>query len=185
MRQTEVKSISLISDKIWPSGTSNSHNKPGFAGRRGLMSTPGFIQPLRGDTIFNSPPDPLDCLGYQHISPEKPKETDDIPITELKRDFTCFESYDLHEGFKSVLFLTPPTLHDCEAASTKSQASESYAFSKFSSSSRHTVKNQQSLYSATPLEWSAKDPELMSSLTQTHSCKSLIDEQKTEGKRLH
>ena len=68
------------------------------------------------DLIFHHSYEPLEYLSYHQISPEKAKQTDDLITNEIIRNYNCFEANDI-EGFKSVLFLTPPTILDDDIAS--------------------------------------------------------------------
>lgn len=68
------------------------------------------------DLIFKDSYNAFESLSYHWISPEKAKWTDDLIKNEIIRHYNCFEANDI-EGFKSVLFLTPPTILDDDQAS--------------------------------------------------------------------
>lgn len=46
--------------------------------------------------------------------------TNDLRKMGIVRKYSCVEAIDLHEGFRSMLFLTPPTLNNDENFSVKS-----------------------------------------------------------------
>lgn len=88
------------------------------------------------------------------------------------RDYTCSEANDL-VGFRSALFLTPPTL---EGHSTKSQPSEKGELTSTHFSSSHLSKSK----GLTNANWSER-VEQMSTLTHNHSVKSLIEKRRTKN----
>ena len=61
-----------------------------------------------------------DSLAYHKLSPQKELRNKDLRQIEIVRKYTCAEANDLHQGFKSMLFLTPPTLNNDDDFSVRS-----------------------------------------------------------------
>jgi hypothetical protein len=150
-RHTETKTISLIADQIWQEPLN-------FASEGSFKlcepeDSMGFVQPLGPyeDLIFKHSYNALESLSYHRISPEKAKRHDDLIKNEIIRHYNCFEANDI-EGFKSVLFLTPPTLLDDDQATLYSRISDQFSATKMSSKYPTSIYTQRS-----PYDWSYID----------------------------
>lgn len=86
---------------------------------------------MQDDFIFQHSYEPLECMPFHRISPEKARYLDDLGQEGIIRNYDCFEANDI-EGF---LFFTPPTILDEDQASIQSQISDAFShkYSKFSS----------------------------------------------------
>jgi len=88
----------------------------------GDAGSPPFSFSRQAEDFAFSPPLDLSAHPYHPIGRKSPDNTNKLKFEKLQtqgimRDYTCSEANDLEGGFRSALFLTPPTL---EVFSTKS-----------------------------------------------------------------